>query len=184
MKLGRKTVIIVSVAIIALAVLIAVVAVIRNSASKPKNLLKTFQESVDLQIKGFVYTEVGEGNAKWEVKAETATYDKKQKLAVFDKVQIKLTTSDGKTFLMSADKGQMTTKEKNIEINGNVVITSDNGEKFSTDYLKYNDAQKKFYTDAPVTMESKRMKITGKGLAIFMEKGELSIPAMVKAKIN
>ena len=95
-----------------------------------------------------------------------------------------MTTSDGKVFVMSADKGQMLTKEKNIEINGNVVITSDNGDRFSTDHLSYNDAEKKFYTDAPVTMENKRMKLTGKGLTLFMNKGELNIPSMVKAKIN
>jgi lipopolysaccharide export system protein LptC len=65
-----------------------------------------------------------------------------------------------------------------------VVITSDTGDKFSTDHLSYNDAEKKFYTDASVTMENKRMKITGQGLSLFMNKGELNIPSMVKAKIN
>jgi hypothetical protein len=33
-------------------------------------------------------------------------------------------------------------------------------------------------------MENKRMKITGQGLSLFMNKGELNIPSMVKAKIN
>lgn len=182
MKFSKKVVVISSVAIV-LVILIAVVAVIKTNISKPKNLLKVFQDSVDLQIKGFVYTEVGDANAKWEVKAETATYEKKQNLALFDKVQIKLVTSDGKVFTMTADKGRMLIKEKNIEIKGNVVINSENGDKFSTDYLNYNDAEKKFYTDAQVTMENKRMKITGRGLALFINKGELNIPSMVKAKI-
>jgi len=66
---------------------------------------------------------------------------------------------------------------------GNVIINSENGDKFFTDYLNYNDAEKKFYTDAPVTMKNDRMKITGRGLALFMNKGELHIPSMVKAKI-
>lgn len=75
-------------------------------------MLKVFRDSVDLQIKEFVYTEVGDANAKWEVKAETAMYDKKQDVASFDKVQIKLTTSDGNIFEMTADKGRMLIKEK------------------------------------------------------------------------
>jgi LPS export ABC transporter protein LptC len=146
-------------------------------------LLKALPD-VDLQIKGFNYMEVGEANAKWEVKADTATYNKKQNLAVFDRVQIKLTTSDGKVFVMSADKGRMFTDKKNIEIKDNVVIISDTGDKFSTDHLNYNDAEKKFYTDAPVTMENKRMKITGVGLTLFMNTGELNLSSLVKAKIN
>jgi LPS export ABC transporter protein LptC len=183
MKFSKKAVIIFSVAIVFLVILIAVVAVIKTNISKPKDLLKVFQDSVDLRIKGFVYTEVGDANAKWEVKAETATYEKKQNLALFDKVQIKLTTSDGKVFEMTADEGRMLIKEKNIEIKGNVVINSENGDKFFTDYLNYSDAEKKFYTEAPVTMENKRMKITGRGLVLFINKGELNIPSMVKAKI-
>jgi len=111
-------------------------------------LLKALPD-VDLKIKGFVYTEVGEANVKWEVTAETATYSKKQNLAVFDRVQIKLTTSDSKVFVMSADKGQMFTDKNNIEIKkieikGNVVIISDAGDRFSTDHLSYNDAEKSF----------------------------------------
>ena len=184
MKLSKKTIIISSIAIVFLVVLIIVVAIIKTNANKPKNLLKAFQESVDLKINGFSYTEVGEANTKWEVKADTATYSKKQNMAVLEKVQIKLTTSDGKIFVMSADKGQMLTDKKNIEINGHVVITSDNDDRFSTDHLSYNDAEKKFYTDAPVTMENKRMKLTGTGLTLLINKGELSIPSMVKAKIN
>ena len=184
MKLSKKAIIVSLIATVFLAILIVIAAVIKNDVSKPKNLLKALQEGVDLKFKGFDFTEVNEANAKWEVKAETATYSKKQDIAVLEKINIKLTTSDGKVFLMSADKGQMFTKEKNIEIKGNVVITSDNNDRFSTDHLSYNDAEKKFYTDAPVTMENKRMKLTGTGLTLYINDGKLSIPSMVKAKIN
>ncbi|MCE5212827.1 MAG: LPS export ABC transporter periplasmic protein LptC [Deltaproteobacteria bacterium] len=184
MKLNKKTIIISSIIVASIVLLIAVAAIIKINVNKPKNLLKELQNSVDLQIKGFVYTEVGENNAKYEVKAETATYDKKQNLAVLDKIQITLTTSEGKIYVIKADQGQMLTDKKNIEIKGHVVIHSEEGYVFTTDYLKYNDAEKKFYTDAPVAMEGKKMKITGKGLTLFMNKNELKIPSRVRATIN
>ena len=183
MKLSKKTIIISSIVVVLIAILITAVAIIKIKVNKPGNLLKALPD-VDLKIKGFVYTEVGEANVKWEVTAETATYSKKQNLAVFDRVQIKLTTSDGKVFIMKGDKGLMFTDTKNIEIKDNVVIISDTGDKFSTDHLSYNDAEKKFYTDAPVTMENKRMKMTGVGLTLFMNTGELNLSSLVKAKIN
>ena len=183
MKLSKKSIIISSIIVVLIAILITAVVIIKIKVYKPMNLLKALPD-VDLKIKGFNYTEVGEANAKWEVKADIATYDKKQNLAVFDRVQIKLTTSDGKVFDMSADKGRMFTDKKNIEIENNVVITSDTGDKFSTDHLSYNDAEKKFYTEAPIIMENKRMIITGKGLSFFINKGELNIPSTVKARIN
>jgi LPS export ABC transporter protein LptC len=182
MKLSKKSIIVSSIIVVLIAILIAASAIIKINLNKPVNLLKTLPD-VDLKIKGFSYTEVGEANDKLEATADTATYDKKKNLVIFDRVQIKLTTSDGKVFGMSADKGRMFTDKKNIEIENNVVIISDAGDKFSTDHLSYNDSKKKFYTDAPVIMENKHMIITGKGLSVFINEGELNIPSNVKARI-
>jgi LPS export ABC transporter protein LptC len=184
MKFSRKKKIII-IATLAVVLLGGVIfAIITNVYEKPKNVLKVMPAHVDLQIKDFVYTEVGEGNSKWEVKAKSAQYNKKQNLAVFEHVQISLTTADKKVYQMSGEKGQMLTDKKNVEIRNNVVITSDSGDRFTTDYLKYSDAEKKFYTDAPVVMENARMKLTGKGLILFINKGELKLLSSVKAEIK
>lgn len=184
MKLSKKTIIISSIIIVFVAVVIAVGAIVKIKQTKSIDLLKALPEQIDLQIKGFVYTEVGEGDSQWEMKADTATYYRKQNLALFDRVRIKLNMPDGKSFLMTGDKGQMFTDKKDVEIKGNVVITSDAGDKFYTDYLNYSDAEKKFYTNAPVSMENKRMKIKGVGLTLFINKGQLNLSSMVKAKIK
>jgi LPS export ABC transporter protein LptC len=184
MKFSKKATIISSLAIVFLVILIGIVVIVRVNTNKPKTIIKALQDSTDVQIKEFVYTEVGKNKSKWEVKADSAIYDKKQNLAVLEMVQIKLVTSNGKIFTMKADKGSINTDKKTIEINGHVLINSNDGDMFSTDYIKYDDAEKKFYTEAPVTMKNKRMKITGMGLVIYMNKGELNIPGMVKAIIN
>ena len=184
MKLSKKKTIIISGLVIVLVAAVVIAVIIRNISDKPQNILKILPDHVDLQIKDFIYTEVGEANAKWEVKAQTAQYNKKQNLALFDQVQIKLTTAEKKVYVMTGDKGQMLTDKKDIEIKGNVIIVSDSGDRFTTDYLKYSDAGKKFYTEAPVIMENKRMKITGIGLTLFMNTGELNLSSSVKAKIN
>ena len=184
MKLSKKKTIILSALIFVLVAAVVITFVIKSISDKPKSILKILPDHVDLQIKDFIYTEVGEANSKWEMKAQTAQYNKKQNLALFDQVQIKLTTAGKKVYVMSGDKGQMLTDKKDIEIKGNVVIVSDSGDRFTTDYLKYSDAEKKFYTDAQVFMENKRMKIKGVGLTLFMNTGELNLSSSVKAKIN
>jgi len=184
MKLSKKTKII-SIILIIIVVITAAVLVIKNNIyDKPQNIIKILTDHIDLQIKDFIYTEVGEANSKWEVKADSAKYIKKENLAVFERVQIKLTTSEGKVFIMTGDKGHMNTEKKDLQIKGNVVIISDKGDRFSTDYLNFSDAEKKFYTDAPVTIENKRMKIKGKGLTLYINTGELNLSSLVKAKIN
>ena len=184
MKLNKKTILISSIVIACVVVVIIVAVIFKIKDTRSKDLLKALPEQIDLQIKGFVYTEVGEADSQWEMKADTATYYRKKNLALFDRVQIKINMSDGKSFIMTADKGQMFTDTKDVEIKGNVVITSDTGDKFHTDYLNYNEEERKFFTDAPVTMENKRMKIKGVGLTLFIKKGQLKLSSMVKAKIK
>ncbi len=184
MKLNGKTIIISLIIVVSIVLLIVGADKISNKINKPRNILTALQDSADLQIKGFVYTEVGRDKAKWEVKAENATYDKKENMAILEMVQIRLTTANGKVYKMSADKGRVQTEKKNIEIEKNVVVVSGDGDRFYTGHLHYSDAQKKIYTDAPVTMENERMKISGRGLILYIDKGELSIPSTVRAKIN
>jgi LPS export ABC transporter protein LptC len=105
-------------------------------------------------------------------------------LALFDRVKIKLNTVEGKIYIITGDKGQMQTDKKDLQIKGNVVIVSDTGERFSTDYLNFSDAEKKVHTDAPVAMENKKMKIKGTGFTLYIKTGELNLSSLVKAKIN
>jgi LPS export ABC transporter protein LptC len=183
-KLNKKTIITLSIIAAVMVIAVVVAIVIKNISGNHNNILKILPDHVDLQIKDFSYTEVGQQNSKWEVKAQTARYNKKENLALFDQVQIKLTTAGNKVYVMTGDKGQMLTDKKDLEIKGNVSIVSESGDRFTTDYLKYSDAEKKFFTEAPVTMENKRMKIKGVGLTLFMNTGELNLSSSVKAKIN
>lgn len=156
----------------------------RGAGDKKTNIIKILPNEADVRIQDFVFTEVGQDSIRWEVKSKSAQYQKKQNLAVFEEVQVTLTTKEGKVFRMTGDRGEMLTDKKDLEIKGHVVITADSGEKFSTDYLRYSDAQKKIYTDAPVVVESERIKIQGVGLSIFVDKGELLLSSRVRARIQ
>jgi LPS export ABC transporter protein LptC len=184
MKWTKNVKIATAVAIILLFAGVVIVAMVMVGGDKKSNIIKILPDEADVRIQDFIYTEVGQENIRWEVKAKTAQYQKKLNLALFDHVHIKLTTPEGKVFVMTGDEGKMQTDTKDVELKGNVVITSDTQDKFFTDYLRYSDGQKKIYTDAPVTVESRQMRIQGVGLTIFINKGELLLSSGVKAKIN
>lgn len=184
MKPGKKIKII-AVLLIGLALIAALgLIVFRLAGDKKADIIKILPDEADIRIADFVYTEVGRDDIRWEVKAKSAQYQKKQNLALFVQVQIKLTTKEGKTFTMTGDQGEMLTDKKDVTIKGHVVIASDTGEKFTTDYLRYSDAGKKIHTDAPVVMESQRFRIRGVGLSIDLTRGELTLSSGVRAKIN
>ena len=184
MKLSKKAKVISIILIVSVLAAAVIFAIVQVNGGKKANIIKILPNEADVRIQDFVFTEVGQDNIRWEVKAKSAQYQKKENLALFDQVQIKLTMKDGRIFTMKGDKGEMQTEKKDVEIKGHVVITSNEGDQFTTDYLRYSDAQKRIHTDAPVSMVSKRIKMRGVGLSIFMNRGELTVSSGVKAEIN
>jgi LPS export ABC transporter protein LptC len=184
MKLNKKTWVILGLALVVVLAAITFLVIDFGSKTSPKTLLKVMADNVDLQVKNVIYTDVGQSGEKWEIKADTARYLKKENLALFDKVQIKLVTSDGKTFLMTGDRAKLQTDTKNIEISGNVEIVSDRGDRFRTDMLRYTDADSTVHTDGAVTMGGGQMKIGASGMTLNIKKGHLSLLSKVKGQIQ
>src|SRR5512145_1298415 len=118
MRLSRAVKITVAVIIVLILACAVIFAIFKVGGEKKSNIIKILPDEADVRIQDFVYTEVGKENIRWEVKAKTAQYQKKLNLALFDHVQIKLTTQEGKVFLMTGDEGRMQTDTKDVEIKG------------------------------------------------------------------
>lgn len=170
--------------IILVIVAVGAVWIVKNQLKSAETVLKIMPDDADFRMKDFVFTEVGHQQMRIEVRADTAEYIKKQNLAIFDQVHIKLTTKEGRVFVMTGDRGEMDTKSKALKIEGNVVILSDANDRFTTEYLQYEDSGKRIFTDAPVTMENDRMNIRGIGLQVYISRGELTLSSAVRARIR
>jgi LPS export ABC transporter protein LptC len=108
-------------------------------AEEQKPGLKVIDDQVDLYIKDVHYTEVGDSGNRLEINADSAAFLKKENEARFERVRMKLILPDGKTYELSADRGKLRTDRKDVEIEGNVVILSSRGDRFTTNRLFYSD---------------------------------------------
>jgi LPS export ABC transporter protein LptC len=179
MKIKRKTVIIVAI----LTVIASVTAIIAIGLlrSPEKALLKIMSDRVDLQVKNVHYTEVGDSGMTWEIRADTARYQKKENLAFFDQVTVRLVMKDGRVFVMKGDQGRFNTQSRDMEIEGNVGIVSENGDRFATDRLTYRDAEKRVETDRPVVMENGSIRISGVGMIFSLDEKKVTLLSKVRA---
>ena len=179
MKRGRKKVLIV----VVLAVVLSAAAIIMiNIPKEPgKALVKIMSDQVDLQVRNVRLTEVGDSGMKWEIMADTARYQKKESLVFLEKLNIKLVTKEGRTFLMTGDRGRLNTESRDMEIEGNVNVSSDNGDRFKTDHLRYLNAGKLIETEGSVVMENKRIRVSGVGMTISLEEKKVALLSQVRA---
>jgi LPS export ABC transporter protein LptC len=182
MKRGRKTVLVIAV----LAVILSAAAIITfNIPKEPeKALLKIMSDRVDLQVRNVRFTDVGDSGMKWELVADTARYQKKENLAFFEKMKVKLVTKDGRTFMMTGDRGKLNTESRDMEIEGNVDISSDNGDRFRTDHLRYLSAGTLIETDGSVVMENRSIRVSGVGMTLSLEEKKIVLLSQVRASFT
>jgi len=146
--------------------------------------LKIIDDKVDLFIRDVHYTEVGDSGNRLEINADSATFLKKENQARFDRVRMKLILPDGKTYELMADRGHLRTDLKDAEIEGNVVILSNRGDRFTTDRLKYSAAEKKIHTEDPVTLSNPRFEVKGKGMILLLKSEHVTMTGGIRARIH
>ncbi|MDP2838867.1 MAG: LPS export ABC transporter periplasmic protein LptC, partial [Syntrophales bacterium] len=126
-------------------------------------------------------TEVEDSGLKWELTADTARYLKKENLALFEKVTVRLLMKDGRIFVMNGDQGRLDTQSRDMEIDGNVGVVTENGDRFATDRLRYRNAARRIETDRPVVMENGNVRISGVGMVFHLDEKRLSLLSQIRA---
>lgn len=186
MKFQKKTIIFAGLAAVLLlsAIVIFLFKESKESVISPEKMLNITSDRTDLEVRNALYRELGEDGSKWEIRAEKASYRKMKNLAFFDKMEVKLFLSSGKNLVMTGETGQMNTDTKDMQISGNVGITSSSGERFKTDYMHYSHADKRLNTDATVLMETPRMEIKGVGMSISLKNMDVVLLSKVQARIK
>lgn len=173
-------------AILAAALVFSVVAllVFRELNIPPEIKLKILSDKADLEVKNVLCREVGDSNLKWEIRADKASYLKDKNHALFDKVELKLLLSDGRTYVMTGDKGQLNTATKDMKISGNVRIVSGSGERFETERLQYSYTNKSLHTNAAVMMQTPKIRIRGVGMSISLVNKNMVLLSKVHARMK
>jgi LPS export ABC transporter protein LptC len=176
-KKGRRAVIIVVLA----AVLFALVIIVLIPEKPVKEPLKITTDHVDLQVRNVRFTEVGDSDITLEITAEVARYQKKEKLAFFEKPTVKLLLKDGRTFTLSGDRGRFNTDSRDMEIEGHVGVVSGSGDLFKTDRLRYVNAGKVIETEGSVLMENKSIRVSGVGMILSLDEKKVALLSQVRA---
>ena len=170
---------------IALLIFILVMAaLVRNSLiqhdfRQPDNLPP---EGVDMQLDNVHYEQTDQDVSKeWELNAESAQYFKDENRIVLQSIELTFFSKEGKVYKLTADNGELYTDSKDVKVSGNVFALTEEGYQVQTDSFQYNAEESKLFTNDRVTLKSKELVMTGKGMVVDLEKEKLYILGEVKA---
>ena len=143
--------------------------------------LKIIPDNVDLQIKNFHFTEVGDANWKWDISADAARYVKKENITYFDRVRMRIIRADGRSLTISGKKGLFHTDTRDAMISGDVRLEADRGEQIATEHLNYIDAEKKVFTKDDVVLTSPHLEVKATGMTFIMAEQRVTLHEHVRA---
>jgi len=131
--------------------------------------LKISTDGADARLERIRFVEERHGRKTWELEAKSIQRYEDQNILILEDVKVTLYTKEGRSFIISGNKGKVYQDSKNTELVGDVILTSSDGYRLKTHSLSYHHSERKVTTSDPVEIEGEQIRLVGKGIWVDME---------------
>ncbi len=114
----------------------------------PEELVELLPKDVDLALQNLHYTQNEDGRRRWTLDADKAEYLKDGNKAKLETVN--LLYYKARSFgdvQLQAERGELDQNSRELDVWGNVILTTERREQFFTEHLHYNDEQRRLSTE-------------------------------------
>lgn len=152
---------------------------IAKSRVPPSEPVGTVASSADLRIKEAQIEEVT-GGVRWRLKAEQALMFDAEGRTALRTIAVDVLDRD-RSWTIVGEEGDLFQATKNLEIRKNVVLTSSDGVRLETSVLRWQGAEKRLWTDAPVRISRGGTVADGSALEVRMAEEYTTLAGRVHA---
>ncbi|MEW6615457.1 MAG: LPS export ABC transporter periplasmic protein LptC [Thermodesulfobacteriota bacterium] len=157
---------------------LAVIKIFINNYAGHWNQVETIDSvtsKADVTIKNIHYIKTNRGVKEWEIKASSGQYFKNKDMGTLRDITVKIFFKDAKPLTLTGNEGKVITNTRDIEIWGNVVVSSDNRYQFHTQSLKYSSKKREIYTPDKIEFTGYGMELSGVGMTIDVDRGRFFV---------
>ncbi len=153
-----------------------------KGAERKEGVPKASNEKADMSLEKIRLVEDKHGRKTWELEARTAQQNNEDNIMILDEPKVTYYTEEGKIIIVTGTKGRVKQDSKDMELKGNVKLTSSDGYTLKTDSLSYSHQKRKVTTADPVEIEGDLMHLVGQGMQVDMETQTLKVFNRVKTQ--
>ncbi len=117
--------------------------------------------NVEARIDRLRFFEKNPGKPEWELSADKVQILEKESHTSLTNLHLTLVSTDKRTMKVKAQEGELENSSKNIEISGDVEITSDDGYVFQTEKLFWNAVKQEISTPTEVRLTGPNLLLSG-----------------------
>jgi LPS export ABC transporter protein LptC len=140
-------------------------------------------ETADLSLEEIHYVETKGDKKEWELRAKSGQHFRQEDYTTLQDLTVTFYAEEGRIITLKGDEGSMKGR-KEIEVRGNVVITSSDGYRVTTDSLRYEAEQQRIFTDDPITLQGKGLQVKGVGVVVDLKTQKLRILRKVQTVLE
>jgi LPS export ABC transporter protein LptC len=177
-RLAHRILVVVALFVLVVAgILIARGRAVRTEAIGPK------PSAADLSINEVALREESASGAHWELTADQASVFDREGRTVLHKVTVRV--MDGtRVWTIVGDEGDFFKGTRNLELRRNVVLTSADGMRLETSVLRWQEAERRLWTDAPVRIYRDNAVIDGTAMDVRMADESTTVQGRVRATFS
>lgn len=135
---------------VAVFVLLVAGTLIARSRTAPVETTEPTTSSADFRIKE-PQIEEESGGVRWKLRAEEALIFDAEGRTSLRKISVDVFERD-RSWTIVGEEGDLFQATRNLEIRHNVVLTSSDGMRLETSVLRWQGAERRLWTDAPVRL--------------------------------
>ena len=167
--------------LLSLPLLILIVSLIQNTWLRKKEAVLDLLPLVnaDMQLGSAHFTQSEEGVKKWDLVADDVKYFKGNDQMLLTGLKVSYFSEQNEPVVIESKEGRFNSKSGDIEVFGDVIVRSADGDTLSTDVLKYSSDSELVTTDEEITLKSGSTTIKGKGLTMDIKNNRVVIKSDV-----
>jgi len=181
-----KIVILLSIVLIGGIVLVSIWANLRErkASERVEKLPEASTGGADMRLEKIRFVEDKHGQKTWELEAKSAHQYQDQNMIILEDVKVTYYAKEGRTFFLTGKQGKVYQNSKDVDLVGDVVLTSNDGYQLKTHSASYRHLEKIVSTPDPVEIEGEQIRLTGKGMLVNMEAKTFKILGQVKTQLR
>jgi LPS export ABC transporter protein LptC len=176
--------------ILALLVTLAIVGIVATISLKGSKqaplepVQRQLPQNIDVAMHNARFTEISDGTTVWELVADRAEYDKSGEVAYLTGIHMEFAkTRSAGTVTVTADRGEYSSKDRNVKLRGSVHVTTESKASFKSESIDYLAARSLFRTSDQVAFNHQRLSLTAKGMELNVKDQKAHFLNSVEAKL-
>ena len=126
-------------------------------------------EGANSRLEKIRFVEEKEGRKTWELEANAMQQYQDQNVMVLEDIRLTFFNKDGRTFIVTGKQGKVYQETKNMELQGDVVVTSSDGYRLKTNSVAYDHQGRKMETPDSIELDGEQLWLKGRGMRVDME---------------